>query len=64
MEPAPRRSESELDIVAEITPEKSRPQIIAGIVRIAKIGRAYLAPTDAKSLSENLPIFIILIMYA
>ena len=40
IDPAPKRSESELDIVAEITPEKSRPQMMAGIVRIAKIGKA------------------------
>ena len=58
MEPAPKRSESELDMVAEITPEKSRPQMMAGMVRIAKIGKAYRAPTEANSSAENFPILI------
>ncbi len=58
MEPAPSKSESELDIVAEIIPEKSNPQISAGIVRMASTGRAYLAPTDSNWAASNLPMLI------
>ena len=44
MEPAPSKSESALDIVAEIIPEKRSPTINAGIVAIAKCGSAYFGP--------------------
>ena len=40
MEPAPRRSESELDMVAEMMPANRSPHIRAGMVLMARTGRA------------------------
>ena len=40
MEPAPKRSESELDMVAEMIPANSSPQMMAGMVLMASTGRA------------------------
>ncbi|MDB2130579.1 hypothetical protein [Enterocloster clostridioformis] len=41
IEPAPRRSESELDMVAEMIPANSRPQIRACMVLMARTGRGW-----------------------
>ena len=51
-------SESAEDIVAEIMPAKRNPHIIGGMTSIARTGRAYLAPTFAKSDAENFPMLI------
>ena len=40
MEPAPSRSESEEDMVAEMIPAKSRPQMMAGMASMASTGSA------------------------
>ena len=40
IDPAPRRSESALDIVADTIPANNNPQIIAGIASIARTGSA------------------------
>ena len=54
MDPAPKRSESELDMVAEIMPANSSPQISAGMVLIQIAERA----EQVVEVVAGIPIFI------